>query len=156
MYGMKVRPIILNTMITSSNRNLFPYALFVPQLYDMLWHVGKIAVISLLRMGLQHKLHWIWIMLENHQWNVPCSALGHCQQYYCPMKWWAIFTAVLPFANTASKTEGPGIASQGLYSLRRSCLISIGIPIINLRRSSDSLRFIMGIPIPTRGRLLSE
>ena len=37
---------------------------------------------------------------------------------------------------------------QGLYSLRRRRLISIGILIINLRRSSDRLRFIMGIPIP--------
>ena len=45
---------------------------------------------------------------------------------------------------------------QGLYSLRRRRLISIGIPIINLRRSSDRLRFIMGIPIPVRRRLLSE
>ena len=45
---------------------------------------------------------------------------------------------------------------QGLYSLRRHRLISIGIPIINLRRSSDRLRFIMGIPIPVRRRLLSE
>ena len=45
---------------------------------------------------------------------------------------------------------------QGLYSLRRRGLISIGIPIINLRRSSDRLRFIMGIPIPVRWRLLSE
>ena len=44
----------------------------------------------------------------------------------------------------------------GLYSLRRRRLISIGIPIINLRRSSDRLRFIMGIPIPVRRRLLSE
>ena len=44
----------------------------------------------------------------------------------------------------------------GLYSLRRCCLISIGIPIINLRWSSDRLRFIMGIPIPVRRRLLSE
>ena len=44
---------------------------------------------------------------------------------------------------------------QGLYSLRR-ILISIGIPIINLRRSSDRLRFIMGIPTPVRRRLLSE
>ena len=33
---------------------------------------------------------------------------------------------------------------QGLYSLRRRRLISLGIPIINLRRSSDRLRFIMG------------
>ena len=45
---------------------------------------------------------------------------------------------------------------QGLYSLRRRRLISIGNPIINLRRSSDRLRFIMGIPIPVRRRLLSE
>ena len=45
---------------------------------------------------------------------------------------------------------------QGLYSLTRRRLISIGIPIINLRRSSDRLRFIMGIPIPVRRRLLSE
>ena len=44
----------------------------------------------------------------------------------------------------------------GLYSLRRRRLISIGILIINLRRSSDRLRFIMGIPIPVRRRLLSE
>ena len=45
---------------------------------------------------------------------------------------------------------------HGLYSLRRRRLISIGIPIINLRRSSDRLRFIMGIPIPVRRRLFSE
>ena len=45
---------------------------------------------------------------------------------------------------------------QGLYSLRRRRLISIGIPIINMRRSSDRLRFIMGIPIPVRRRRLSE
>ena len=45
---------------------------------------------------------------------------------------------------------------QGLYSLRRRRLISIGIPIINLRRSSDRLRLIIGIPIPVRRRLLSE
>ena len=44
----------------------------------------------------------------------------------------------------------------GLYSLRRRCLISIGIPITNLRRSWDRLRFVMGIPIPVRQHLLSE
>ena len=43
-----------------------------------------------------------------------------------------------------------------LYALRRRRLISIGIPIINLRRWSDRLRFIMGIPIPERRCLLSE
>ena len=46
-------------------------------------------------------------------------------------------------------------STLGLYSLRRRRLISIGIPIINLRRSSDRLRFIM-IPIPIRRRLLSD
>ena len=44
----------------------------------------------------------------------------------------------------------------GLYSLRRRRFISIGMPIIDLRRSSDRLRFITGIPIPVRRRLLSE
>ena len=42
---------------------------------------------------------------------------------------------------------------QGFYSLRRHLLISIGIPIINLRWSSDHLRFIMGIPLPVRRHL---
>ena len=50
----------------------------------------------------------------------------------------------------------PIVTQLGLYLLRRRRLISIGIPIINLRRSSDRLRFIMGIPIPVRRRLLSE
>ena len=42
-------------------------------------------------------------------------------------------------------------ANLGLYSLRRHSLIVAGIPIINLRRSSDRLlRYIMGIPGPAR------
>ena len=45
---------------------------------------------------------------------------------------------------------------QGLYSLRIRRLISIGIPIINMRRSSDHLRFIMGITIPVRRRLVNR
>ena len=44
----------------------------------------------------------------------------------------------------------------GPYSLRRRRLTGIGIHIINLRRSDDRLRFIMGIPILIRRRLLSE
>ena len=36
---------------------------------------------------------------------------------------------------------------QGLYSLRRRRLTGIGTPMINLTRSDDRLRFIMGIPI---------
>ena len=53
-------------------------------------------------------------------------------------------------------TKRKSLCSLSLYSLKRRRLISIGIPIINLRRSSDRLRFIMGIPIPVRRRLLSE
>ena len=45
---------------------------------------------------------------------------------------------------------------QGLYSLRKCRLTGIGITIINLRRSDDRLRFIMGIPTLIRRRLLSE
>ena len=45
---------------------------------------------------------------------------------------------------------------QGLYSLRIRRLISIGIPTINMRRSSDRLRFIMGITIPVRRRLVNR
>ena len=44
----------------------------------------------------------------------------------------------------------------GLYSLRRRRLTGIGIPMINLRRSDDRLRFIIGIPILIRRCLLSE
>ena len=47
-------------------------------------------------------------------------------------------------------------ASAGPLFTKRHRIIGIGIPIINLRRSSDRLRFIMGIPIPVRRRLLSE
>ena len=49
-----------------------------------------------------------------------------------------------------------GRTPQGLYSLRRRRLTGIGIPMVNLRRSDDRLRFIKGIPILIRRRLLSE
>ena len=45
---------------------------------------------------------------------------------------------------------------QGLYSLRRRRLTGIWIPMINLRRSDDRLRFIMGIPLLIRRRLVSQ
>ena len=40
--------------------------------------------------------------------------------------------------------------AQGLFSLRKCRLTGIRIPIINVRRSDDRLRFIMGIPILIR------
>ena len=67
-----------------------------------------------------------------------------------------------PMASEDDKIDLSSVAvtdvqnSQGLYSLRRRRLTCIGIPIINLRRSDDPLRFIMGIPILIRRRLLSE
>ena len=63
-----------------------------------------------------------------------------------------LFMALCWRLNSCKEAGG---SNQGLYSLRRRRLISIGIPIINLRRS-DRLRFIMGILIPVRRRLLSE
>ena len=46
--------------------------------------------------------------------------------------------------------------SQGLHLVRRHRLISIGIPIINLRRSSQRLRFPVGISLPVERHLMSE
>ena len=45
---------------------------------------------------------------------------------------------------------------QGFYSLRRHHLIGMGIPIINLRRSSDRHRFIIGIPITVSALLVNR
>ena len=45
---------------------------------------------------------------------------------------------------------------MGVYSLRRRRLTGIGIPMTNLRRFDDRLRFTMGIPILVSRRLLSE
>ena len=42
-----------------------------------------------------------------------------------------------------------------LFTKKTLSYIGIGIHIIKLRRSSHRLRFIMGIPIPVRGHLLS-
>ena len=48
-------------------------------------------------------------------------------------------------------------ASLGIYSLKgRRRLTGIGIPIVNLRRSGDRLRFIKGIPIPITRCLLGK
>ena len=80
---------------------------------------------------------------------------------YIPQKNWCDYSSISwsKLIAVIRITEAPGYVvkgDQGLYSLRRRRLISIGIPIINLIRSSDRLRFIMGIPIPIRRRLLSE
>ena len=48
------------------------------------------------------------------------------------------------------------LSKQGLCSLKRRRLTVLEIPIINLRRSDDRPRFIMGIPIPIRRCIISE
>ena len=52
-------------------------------------------------------------------------------------------------------TQGARFVCDDVLSFKL-WIASIGIPIINLRRSSDRLRFIMGIPIPVRRLLLGE
>ena len=82
--------------------------------------------------------------------RVHCN-LG-CVHYRNTIPSHLIFNMVWNLSETKRNLRHWGL---GLYSLRRRHLISIGIPIINLRRSSDRLRFIIGIPILVRC-LLSE
>ena len=67
------------------------------------------------------------------------SAHGQCACLRCQHLWYVGWGV-----------QKYSVAILGLYSLRRRRRISIGIPIINLRPSSDRLRFIMGIPLPVR------
>ena len=84
--------------------------------------------------------------------QTDCVQLHRCQQLPRVTRWCSSGQWQRHFTWPGT----PCGSLQGPYSLRRRRLISIGIPIINLRRSSDRLRFIMGIPIPVRRRLLSE
>ena len=78
------------------------------------------------------KSSWILIMLSQNGRTVTSTGCG-CHPVF----------------------QGKG-STLGLYSRRRRRLMGIGIPMINLRRSDDCLRFILGIPILIRGRLRSE
>ena len=80
-----------------------------------------------------------------------CIMLGSARRAWTFLKVWTTNSHTTEIGSILL-----GSKHQGLYSLWRRRLISIGIPIINLRRSSDRLRFIVGIPIPVRRRLLSE
>ena len=121
-------------------------------------------MLSLISIPLQEHFH---VFLPN-RWNkygaIPFNALppqcacardmaqcfespANFENYYGPMELWA--------ATSTHTSVWGGQGALGLYSQRRRRLISIGIPIINLRRSSDPLRFIMGIPMPIRRPLLS-
>ena len=84
----------------------------------------------------------------NVSWNLKWSEIPWNSIEYSVQ-----FHGTLVPSNTISPSS---MEFQGLYSLRRRRLTGIGIPIIYLRRSDDRRRFIMGIPILIRRRLLSE
>ena len=74
---------------------------------------------------------------------------------------WQIAFIILKFhtffsVKCVSKVLRKLLSDQRLCSLRRRRLIGIVIPIINLRRSDDGLRIMMGIPISIRRCLLNS
>ena len=71
----------------------------------------------------------------------------HVQCTKCSMHM-HIFRLLPIYLNFYFLVDSFGLFTNGLYSLRRRRHTGIGIPIINLRRSADRLRFIIGIPIP--------
>ena len=71
------------------------------------------------------------------------TKMGNGQFYLCPSE-------LLSLTLVLGSVKWP----RASIHLRRHRFINIGIPIINLRRSSDRLRFLMGIPFPVRRRLL--
>ena len=95
--------------------------------------------------------------------NRSCRPSGHHWDYYIRTLSLKVKSLKLIWRSDTHKWHaGLGTFSikmhprQGLYSLRRHRLIGIGIHIINLRRSSDRLRFIIGIHIPVRRHHYSE
>ena len=116
------------------------------------------------RLKLNLKLHVPYVYLPNESLHSHrrshclhfCKDFGIINNYsYAILRVISVYHIVITrecniLCNTLGNPHLPG-----LYSLRRRRLISIGILIINLRRSSDGLRLIMGIPIPVRRRLLS-
>ena len=85
------------------------------------------------------KMH---LKMTSTKWRSFCPRLNELS-HYCLVTPYGIMGSFSPLI-------------LGLYSLRRRRLTGMGIPMINLRRSDDRLRFIMGIPILIRWRLLSE
>ena len=62
---------------------------------------------------------------------------------------WPVTRKMLPFDDVMMAMTEPG----PLFTKTKR-LIGMGIPILNMRRSSDSLRFIMGTSIPVKGSVL--
>ena len=123
---------------------------------------------------------WQWISLQTtHQllyvpmadkhtvvrWWLGCLCNGSVTRYYLNQWWARLYSNGTPQEIDASFVLGfvwlwlfidrfyPH-PSRPIFTKKSRRLIGIGIHIINLRRSDDRHRFIMGIPIPTRRRLL--
>ena len=98
-----------------------------------------------------HAFFLLWslcVLPWYYEWLPPEESLVHHDMFHI---FWPLIIWLTVFICTFSTYK-----DLGLYSLRRRRLTGIGIPMINLRRSSDRLRFIMGIPILIRQRLLSK
>ena len=102
-----------------------------------------------------HLIHSVLSLMAG--WGVNCSWimwLSFCNRDKCADWRGSISPAHLglPSAHISLYKAWHLTASQfhGLFLLRGHRFIGIRIPIINLRRSSDRLRFKMGIPIPVR------
>ena len=85
-------------------------------------------------------MNWLWwsrmggiVSQITSNWTVGSTV---CSEWQKEIISWGIFCEIS--------------LTQGLYSLSRRRLTGTGIPMINLRRSDDRLRFIMGIPILIR------
>ena len=64
-----------------------------------------------------------------------------------------IYNASNIFQKVATASTAIVLDMQGLYSLRRRRRIGLGIPMINRRRSSDRLKFTMGVFVPVIRRV---
>ena len=115
-------------------------------------------------MSLQCQISNCRSLLEAASW---CTSDSTCLGFGKPQPELCLSPCTCPLSPGQFNTIGvtiirPGIpftksrqfnsSLQALHSPRRHRLIGIRIPSINLRRSSDRLMFIMGIPIPVTRR----
>ena len=106
--------------------------------------------------------HWHWQFVLTYYLVIGCFVMNFLNDLVaCDLVWIeSTFKGARPLNNLwqgVSCWKGRmNMLRASIYSLRRNRLVGIRIPIINLRRSSNRIRFIMGIPIPVRRRLVSE
>ena len=124
------------------------------------WKLHRISKLSLMEIHLKTALvaifcpFWTDSVLrgKTYRGNRPqeCDAIWSLSYTWCTFHRCHTQRSYVEGILEVKDTKRSDVVTLGLYSLRRRRLISIGIPIINLRRLSDRLRFIMGIPIPVK------